>query len=282
MAEPWKAWKANGRLSPPSTVPWKSRRQREIPTFPQPGRSRLEKWKTKNRFPTFPSHFATASPAFHIQNTAACGRSGRRCAASQTTLQSPNSALNPKRKEPFPGPLHLRFSGSSCIGNESRFQYHLSIGKCYGRAAKQRLPELSNSAWLFIEVMPSAVVGRGARGLQSGDRATPGALVLGLAGWAPHLGNRVKSELLAWGHPVTTRPSLSCGGANRGLPCSIRLGSSPSLPRGFGLVKLPSWPGRRCHPQPQARLADCKTQQTYEHSATLLMPYHEAHNNLNS
>src|SRR5258708_33771777 len=35
MAERWKAWKSKGRISPLPTVPWKSRKQREIPTFPQ-------------------------------------------------------------------------------------------------------------------------------------------------------------------------------------------------------------------------------------------------------
>jgi hypothetical protein len=35
MAELWKAWKAKNRLPSLSTAPWKSRQQREIPTFPQ-------------------------------------------------------------------------------------------------------------------------------------------------------------------------------------------------------------------------------------------------------
>jgi len=35
MAEQWKAWKAKNRLSTLPTAPWKSRPNREIPTFPQ-------------------------------------------------------------------------------------------------------------------------------------------------------------------------------------------------------------------------------------------------------
>jgi hypothetical protein len=55
MAERWKAWKSKSRISPLPTVPWKSRKQREIPTFPQLRRKQaMEKWKTKSRFPTFP------------------------------------------------------------------------------------------------------------------------------------------------------------------------------------------------------------------------------------
>ena len=51
----WKAWKAKGGLSALSTSPLEiSPKAGEIPTFPQPRRSGLEKWKTKSRFSTFP------------------------------------------------------------------------------------------------------------------------------------------------------------------------------------------------------------------------------------
>jgi hypothetical protein len=36
MTGPWKAWKSKSSFPPLSTPPWKSRRRREIPTFPQP------------------------------------------------------------------------------------------------------------------------------------------------------------------------------------------------------------------------------------------------------
>ena len=46
---------SKNRLPPLPTTPWKSRRRREIPTFPQlRRRRRLQKWKTKTRFSTFP------------------------------------------------------------------------------------------------------------------------------------------------------------------------------------------------------------------------------------
>ena len=52
----WKAWKAKSRLPPLSTSPLEiSPKAGEIPTFPQlRRRRRMEKWKTKSRFPTFP------------------------------------------------------------------------------------------------------------------------------------------------------------------------------------------------------------------------------------
>ena len=52
----WKAWKAESRLPTLSTIPLGiSPRAGEIPTFPQRRRPRrMEKWKTKSRFPTFP------------------------------------------------------------------------------------------------------------------------------------------------------------------------------------------------------------------------------------
>ena len=52
----WKAWKAKGRLPTLPTSPLCiSPNDGEIPTFPRiRRRRRMEKWKTKSRFPTFP------------------------------------------------------------------------------------------------------------------------------------------------------------------------------------------------------------------------------------
>src|SRR5438105_3261003 len=36
MTAPWKAWKTKSRFPTLSTAPWKFRKRREIPTFPQP------------------------------------------------------------------------------------------------------------------------------------------------------------------------------------------------------------------------------------------------------
>src|SRR3954447_13792874 len=51
----WKAWKAKGRLPPLPTSPLEiSPKTGEIPTLPQlRRRRRMEKWKTKSRFPAF-------------------------------------------------------------------------------------------------------------------------------------------------------------------------------------------------------------------------------------
>src|SRR6266540_3315041 len=56
MAERWKAWKSKGRISPLPTVPWKSRKKREIPTFPQLRRRGYGKVENQNQV----SHFPTA------------------------------------------------------------------------------------------------------------------------------------------------------------------------------------------------------------------------------
>jgi len=52
----WKAWKAKTRLPPLSTSPLEiTPKDGVIPTFPQlRRRRRMEKWKTKSGFPTFP------------------------------------------------------------------------------------------------------------------------------------------------------------------------------------------------------------------------------------
>src|SRR2546427_3048081 len=55
MAERWKAWKSKGRISPLPTAPWKSRKEREIPTFPQLrrlGHGKVENQKQVSHFPT--------------------------------------------------------------------------------------------------------------------------------------------------------------------------------------------------------------------------------------
>jgi hypothetical protein len=50
MTGPWKAWKTGSRFSTLPTAPWKSRQQREIPTFPQPGDERCWRCqKNKNQ-----------------------------------------------------------------------------------------------------------------------------------------------------------------------------------------------------------------------------------------
>jgi hypothetical protein len=63
MLGPWKERKSKSSFPAFSTVPWKSRERREIPTFPPPGFAAMEKWKTKNRFPTFPHPLATTTLA---------------------------------------------------------------------------------------------------------------------------------------------------------------------------------------------------------------------------
>ena len=55
MAERWKVWKSKNRISPLSTVPWKSRKEREISTFPQLrrlGRGKVENQEQVSHFPT--------------------------------------------------------------------------------------------------------------------------------------------------------------------------------------------------------------------------------------
>ena len=59
----WKAWKAKNRLPTLSTSPLEiSPNGGEISTIPQLGRSGLEKWKTKGRFPTFPAPLRDYAP----------------------------------------------------------------------------------------------------------------------------------------------------------------------------------------------------------------------------
>jgi hypothetical protein len=76
----WKAWKAKNRLPRLSTSPLEiSPNGCEISTFPQLGRSGLEKWKTKGRFPTFPASLRDYDSGFASQKpkadrSAGCAR----------------------------------------------------------------------------------------------------------------------------------------------------------------------------------------------------------------
>ena len=86
----WKVWKAKSRLPTLSTSPLEiSPKGGEIPTFPQLRQSVLEKWKTKTRFPTFPSRFAIPTPGRSPQSRpAAFGRAAAlRSASAQRHLQ---------------------------------------------------------------------------------------------------------------------------------------------------------------------------------------------------
>src|SRR5258708_4926963 len=55
MSGPWKAWKSRSSFSPLSTAPWKSRKRREIPTFPQPGIAPDGKVENQNQVSHFPT-----------------------------------------------------------------------------------------------------------------------------------------------------------------------------------------------------------------------------------
>jgi len=68
---------------------------------------RMGKWETKIRFPTFPRGARNDGPCFGI---------------FRAKIQERNSAA--------PRPPSHRFSGSCCIGNETRFQDHRWIRKC--------------------------------------------------------------------------------------------------------------------------------------------------------
>ena len=94
MPGPWKAWKTKDRFPTLSTVPWKSRRNREIPTFPPPGFAALEKWKTNSRFPTFPQPLATMTSVIFLKTKNQRKEVGR-CAASSFPMHSPYSRTEP-------------------------------------------------------------------------------------------------------------------------------------------------------------------------------------------
>ena len=94
MPGPWKAWKTKDEFPTLSTVPWKSRRKREIPTFPPPGFVAMGKWKTNGRFPTFPQPLATMTSVLSLKTKNQRKEVGR-YAASAFPVRSPYGRTEP-------------------------------------------------------------------------------------------------------------------------------------------------------------------------------------------
>ncbi len=112
MPGPWKAWKTKSGFPTLSTVPWKSRRKREIPTFPPPGFASMEKWKTKSRFPTFPRPLATITTVLSLKTKNQRKEVGR-CAASSFPVRFSCSSFDWKMLDRLTPDLDRElFSGS--------------------------------------------------------------------------------------------------------------------------------------------------------------------------
>jgi hypothetical protein len=122
----WKAWKAKSRLSPLSTSPLGiSPTASEIPTFPQRRRRRrMEKWKTKNRFSTFPPP-RFLSPSTNHQNR---GRASPRPPGSFATgNQSQSREPLPKCLRPSGPTISPTRSTKGDIARQASFQAHLAL-----------------------------------------------------------------------------------------------------------------------------------------------------------
>ena len=124
-AGPWKAWKTKSGFPTLSTVPWKSRRKREIPTFPPPGFASMEKWKTKSRFPTFPRPLATITTVLSLKTKNQRKEVGR-CAASSFPVRFSCSSFDWKMLE----------DGTFLVENRTRFE-----DKCHPDCSRRRRPD---------------------------------------------------------------------------------------------------------------------------------------------
>ena len=66
MPEPWKAWKTSLRFSTLPTAPWKTRQQREFPTFPQRPRGAERKVENQTQVSHFPSRTPRRLPRYSL------------------------------------------------------------------------------------------------------------------------------------------------------------------------------------------------------------------------
>jgi hypothetical protein len=71
MAEWWKPWKTKQRFSTVPTTPWKSGKQRRIPTFPQP-RQLVLFFRTEERKPRAPTERSPRIPSSQRNKLATC------------------------------------------------------------------------------------------------------------------------------------------------------------------------------------------------------------------
>jgi hypothetical protein len=76
----------------------------------------MEKWKTKNRFPTFPSRFATTTPVYCLPNAAAFDRPKAAASRRAKGLQEALTATPPRIERSF-----------SPASSASYFQDHLVL-----------------------------------------------------------------------------------------------------------------------------------------------------------
>src|SRR4051794_12225604 len=116
----WKAWKAKSRLPTLSTSPLGiSPKAGEIPTFPQRRRrGRMEKWKTKSRFSTFPPPRILLS---QMQRP-------RRAAGLSPAPALEPAALRAASKKNNKGDFSQHpITGSSRIGTKLLFQAHPAL-----------------------------------------------------------------------------------------------------------------------------------------------------------
>src|ERR1700676_5272487 len=108
MTGPWKAWKSKSSFPPLSTVPWKSRRRREIPTFPPHGFApdgKVENPKPVSHFSTRGSQRRRPFPFSQTQNPR---KEVGRAAASSSSLfriilgleSAPNRRIRKADSEP--------------------------------------------------------------------------------------------------------------------------------------------------------------------------------------
>jgi hypothetical protein len=87
MPGPWKAWKSKSSFPTRSTAPWKSRQQREISTFPQPGLRGHGKVENQNQVSPFPTAARDDDPCSLSQTAKPRKEVGRRAAASSSLFR---------------------------------------------------------------------------------------------------------------------------------------------------------------------------------------------------
>ena len=85
MTGPWKAWKSKSSFPTLTTAPWKSRKEREIPTFPQPSFAPDGKVENQKQVSHFPTRGSRRRSLWSSQNQKTKKGIGR-CAASSRSF----------------------------------------------------------------------------------------------------------------------------------------------------------------------------------------------------
>ena len=123
MPGPWKEWKTKGGFPTLPTAPWKSRKPREISTFPQRVRTADGKVENQPQVSHFPTRGSATSDLVYTLPTSDAG---------YALAPGSNPSLHRKETHTLGPSDGVSISGSRRIGIKPHFQAHRALESNFG------------------------------------------------------------------------------------------------------------------------------------------------------